>query len=147
RLRRAGKIVRGAGPLHWMYGAFVGYGYKPGRMLGVIAGVWLACAVAYWIASAPPRDMDPFLVPAKEDVSSAREDPGSFDPFFYSADVLLPIVDLGYGDAWRPVVSSRDPDTQKWGRRLRALRWVEIMLGWLFGGALAAMLTQLVKKD
>ena len=62
-----------------------------------------------------------------------------------SADVLLPIVDFGYADEWKPVVSANG--VQSWGWWLRILRGVEIVLGWLFGGALAAMLAQLIKKE
>jgi hypothetical protein len=33
------------------------------------------------------------------------------------------------------------------GPSRQPLRWLEILIGWLFGGALAAMLGALIKKD
>src|SRR5262249_44248842 len=125
------------------YGWFVGYGYEPFRLLIAVAIVWSICTAAYWRAAHPWPGIRPFLISSKD----SKDSIASFSPAAYSADVLLPIVDLGYADSWEPVVDSTDRTTQTWGRRLRWLRWTEIILGWLFGGALAAMLTQLVKKD
>ena len=53
RLRRAGKIVRGARTLHQLYGLLVSYGYRPLRLLAATAGVWLLCFLAYWAAANP----------------------------------------------------------------------------------------------
>jgi len=145
QLRRAGKVVLGARTLHRLYGLFVGYGYEPVRLLIVTIAVWLACAAVYEGAANPRDDLDPILISAPKEGNA--EDASSFDPLFYSADVLLPIVDLGYSETWKPVLKSDVPKTKYWGRALRILRWLEIILGWLFGGALAAMLTQLVKRD
>lgn len=145
RFRRAGKVVLGARTLHRLYGMLVGYGYEPVRLLIAIIAVWLACAAVYDGAANPRKDLDPILVSTPKE--GKAEEASSFDPLFYSADVLLPIVDLGYSETWKPVVESKVEKTRFWGRALRILRWVEIILGWLFGGALAAMLTQLVKKD
>jgi hypothetical protein len=140
QLRRAGKIVFGARTLHRMYGVFVGYGYKPAKLLIAVVAVWLFCAGAYWFAAVRPLGSVPILISSANE-GEEKEKPSTFSPLFYSADVLLPIVDLGYSDAWKPVVDTG------WGRGLRILRWLEIIVGWLFGGALAAMLTQLVKRD
>jgi len=166
RLRRAGKIVRGASFLHWLYGVFVGYGYRPTRLFTAIAIVWLGCAAAYWMAVNPGQfaSTTPLLAPASAEPSAAclvaranarsgdpcplpPPDYRSFAPLIYSADVLLPVVSLGYREEWRPVVVDRNGNRLIWGERLRALYWLEIALGWLFGGALVAMLGSLVKKD
>ncbi len=50
RLRRA-SLVRY--PLiHWLFGIFTGYGYRPMRLLISIVVVWLFCAMFYWYAAA-----------------------------------------------------------------------------------------------
>lgn len=57
RLRRIGRIGAGLPPLvrwmpqagHWLLGVLAGYGYRPGRLLGWLAGVWLVGAMAYWL--------------------------------------------------------------------------------------------------
>ena len=142
-LRRAGKVVLGARTLHWMYGALVDYGYRPAKLLGAIVLVWFGCALIYGYAVNPRFGSPPFLVSTQEH----KEPPASFSKWFYSADVLLPIVGLGYKDKWTPDVSARDEATAFRARRLREIRWLEILIGWVFGGVVAAMLAQLVKKD
>ena len=37
---------------HRLHGLLAGYGYRPGRLLAWMVGVWLACSLAYW-ATAP----------------------------------------------------------------------------------------------
>lgn len=147
QLRRAGKIISGARGLHWLYGKLVGYGYKPVRLLWTIVAVWLLCAGTYWAATLWPREGDAVLTSMDPKSEKKLESTESFSPLFYSADVLLPIVDLGYSETWRPAVNSTDKRIRDWARLLRIVRWLEIVLGWLFGGALAAMLTHLVKKE
>lgn len=139
RLRRAGKIVVGVRTLHWLYGLLVGYGYRPGRLLVAIIAVWLFCGAAYWAAAHPGWIARTHLIEPSDQATSETYD--SFSPFAYSADVLLPIVDLGYAAQWQPALN------EPGGLGLRNLRWLEILLGWLFGGALAAMLGNLIKKD
>jgi hypothetical protein len=49
QLRAAGKIkgrVRSA--MHWLYGALSGFGYRPLRTVGWMAGLWLVCSLAFW---------------------------------------------------------------------------------------------------
>jgi hypothetical protein len=53
-----------------------------------------------------------------------------FQPFVYSLDLLLPIVDLGQANAFLPI----DPSSG-W---LRAFWWLQICLGWILATAIAA---------
>ena len=72
RLRHADLI--GLSPQHWWRGRkwlyrisargfhygfriLTGYGYRPIRLLGWFAGVWLACAAFYWFTALPPRNV------------------------------------------------------------------------------------------
>ena len=148
RLRRAGKIARGARPLHRLYGLVVGYGYRPLRLVKVIAAVWLLCALAYWWAASPGPPLGPstHLVapPAGEENAP---DYRTFVPLIYSADVLLPVVDFGYKDEWQPVVADPAGNPLPWGELLRFLYWFEIAFGWVAGLLLVGVLSNLIKKD
>jgi hypothetical protein len=148
RLRRAGRIVRGARMLHWLYGLFAGYGYRPIRLLIAIPVVWLLCAFAYDAATDSHRlNGDPPLLARTDGPPDQRFDFRTFQPLAYSADVLLPIVDFGYQRQWEPVVAGRDGRPLVWGQRLRWLYWFEIAFGWMAGLLLAGVAGNLIKKD
>jgi len=151
RLRRAGKIVRGARALHWLYGLLVGYGYRPIRLLAATASVWLICFLAYWAATNPAWfGAETHLLaaqPAKPGEPVPAPDYRNFVPLIYSADVLLPVVDLGYKDEWQPVVADRAGNPLIWGQLLRFLYWFEIAFGWVAGLLLVGVLGNLIKKD
>ncbi|GGN35729.1 hypothetical protein FHR83_006226 [Actinoplanes campanulatus] len=84
---------RAKGRLGALWGAVqnvtIGFGYRPGRAL-----LWLLAVVAAstgWFAwSGPLRAVKPDESP-------------TWDPFLYSVDVLVPLVDLGHDKAWDPV--------------------------------------------
>lgn len=67
----------------------IGFGYRPVRAL-----LWLVAVVATgtaWFASTGPLDaVKPGEAP-------------TWDPFVYTLDVLVPLVDLGHDKAWDPV--------------------------------------------
>lgn len=151
QLRRAGKILSGARVLHWLYGLLVGYGYRPMRLLAATASIWLFCAAAYWAASNPVWfDNENYLLapsPSSSDTRAIDPDYRNFVPLIYSADVLLPVVDLGYKDEWQPVVADSAGNPLIWGRLLRFLYWFEIAFGWVAGLLLVGVLGNLIKKD
>ena len=76
-----------------------------------------------------------------------------FQPFIYSLDTFLPVVDLGQKGYWTPNANSgfeaKFPliDSKfTWGSALRAYLWVHILLGWFFTTLWVAGLTGLVRK-
>ena len=150
RLRRSGKLSRGAALFHRLYGALMGYGYRPLRLLGAAAGLWLACALAYWAAANPGwfgSDV-PLIQPATRVSGQATATAyASFEPLVYSADVLLPVIDFGYHSEWRPAVADSEGRPLLWGRLLRYLYWFEIAFGWVAGLLLVGVLGNLIKKD
>lgn len=165
RARDAGRYYGNAKLLDRLYGGLLGYGYRPSRLLIGLASIWLAYAGLYELAAQPElvgADTH-LLAPAKsvEDPAclAARTIPGEhpcpnqparyddFNALFYSADVLLPVLSLGYKDEWQPVVRDAGGAPLPLGRALRILRWLEIALGWLAGLQLVALLGNLVKKD
>jgi hypothetical protein len=95
---------------HWLLGALVGHGYRPGRLVGWLLSVWLACGLAYWAAVT---------------MGPAQHSDGTFSPLGYSADRLLPLLDLGLN----PPVEWFD--TALWATALRWLTFAESAFGWL----------------
>lgn len=91
--------------------ATVGYGYRPERAVGWLAGL-LALGSLLFHAD-PPRPLEP-------------DKKVDFNPFVYTLDTLLPVVDFGQGTAFTP-----DGGT----------RWVAYLLvaaGWILATAVAA---------
>src|SRR5262249_21365126 len=66
RLRRAKRVIRGARTLHWLYGALVGYGYRPVNLLIAIPVVWFGCAMIYGAAVHPSAGTMPYLVSTQD---------------------------------------------------------------------------------
>lgn len=68
----------------------------------------------------------------------------TFNPFMYSLDVILPIVDLQVEKDWGQYVSSNDwtlNDFTRW------LMWFEILFGWIYSLILVAILSGLAKNE
>ncbi|GGM57745.1 oxidoreductase [Longimycelium tulufanense] len=115
---RLGPVVR---LVSWLQRWMVGYGYRPTRALA-----WLVvCAVlgTVWFALHEP------LVPVNE------EDHPVWDPFLYTVDQLIPIVDLGNKSRWRA------DGLSKW------ITAAMISLGWILATTVAAGLTRLLKRN
>ena len=71
----------------------------------------------------------------------------TFQPFIYSLDLILPLVDLQQDSDWAPIVSNANGETLWAGRALRWLMWFEILFGWMASLTLVAVLGRLVDKD
>ncbi len=68
----------------------------------------------------------------------------TFNPFIYSLDVILPIVDLQVEKDWGQYVSSNNGtlnDFTRW------LMWFEILFGWIYSLILVAILSGLAKNE
>ena len=106
-------------PLSWLWNLTVGYGYRPW-----LAGVWLATflAVGTWIFG-------------NAHMVATGANPPAFHPFAYTADVTLPIVDLGQKTAWEPQGTAL-----YWS-------WALTAAGWVLTTAVVAGLTGILKRD
>lgn len=71
----------------------------------------------------------------------------SFQAFWYSADVALPVVNLGQDGDWSPLVADAAGNTLWPGVALRWLTWIEIIFGWITTLMLAAFFTNLVRRE
>ena len=67
-----------------------------------------------------------------------------FSPLLYSADIILPIINLRQQDDWAPRVVDVTGERDWFGFALRAIEWVFIILGWalslLFVSAVSGMI-------
>jgi len=88
---------RSRGVLSTVWGAIqrwtIGYGYQPVLALAWVLGV-LTAGTLYFATAGP-------LTPIKDD-----EHP-TWDPFLYTLDLLVPVLDLGHEKAWDPVGADR----------------------------------------
>jgi hypothetical protein len=147
-------LARGA---HRAFGALVGYGYRPLRLVAAMAVLWLASGTLYWAAaengaiapSNPAVYNDPRYADCRGNVESTdrvnwtrcpalpAEHP-AFRPFAYSLEMLLPFIDLRQRNQWAAIDSHRD-DAQReppsaastWGVATRVLSWYEMLFGWV----------------
>jgi hypothetical protein len=166
KLRNAGRYVGGSRLWDRIYGTLVGYGYRPWRLLWIVAGVWIACAGAYSLAIRPHwlGSPAPLLVSAKSDVNIpclvdrlSRRSPTPclppepdyrrFVSLAYSAEVLLPVISLGSKAEWRPALTAPDGAPLYWGWALFLIYWIEIAFGWLASLLLVTAVGTLVKKE
>lgn len=119
--RRA--VLNPAGKLwNWLLYVTVGYGYRTW-----LAGVWLAGLIVLGsrvFSHAYPADMTP-----------ASTHPPAFDPFAYTLDVVVPIVNLGRQNAWQPQGSAL-----YWS-------WALTGAGWVLTTAVVAGLTGILKRE
>lgn len=135
-LRRIGWVGAWAPPgLRWLprsghvlLGLLAGHGYRPGRLLAWLAGVWLVCGGLYWAAGEP----------AGASLAAAATD-STLGPLAYSLDRLLPLVDLGQGGA---LGAASD-----WTHALRWVAYVETGFGWIAALLLLASLAGWMERD
>lgn len=115
---------------HALWGALAGYGHRPGRIVVALLAVWLAGAGVFALAAGH------HALAATSPPAAA----GGFDPWLYSLDVLLPLVDLGAERDWRPVASAA---AGAWSAVARGCAVAEALFGWL---ALLVLLVSLVRR-
>lgn len=68
----------------------------------------------------------------------------TFNPFIYSLDVILPIVDLEVEKDWGQYIAMNDwtlNDFTRW------IMWFEILVGWIYSLILVAILSGLAKNE
>lgn len=139
----------------------VGYGYRPGRVLGLAILLILGLGMFFqktWDAGDMAPNAAPILVssgwisatqthadnPAK--FWSAKGNPGqdweTFQSFAYAADLVVPIVNLGQEAAWAPSTSRNE-----WGQMGWWIRWFAKAAGWIITALGAAAVTGAVRQD
>jgi hypothetical protein len=199
RLRRVGRIGTPAEPaspltrlacrtvvplLHRSFGLLAGYGHRPVRLMLWFLGVWLGCALSYWLSAAAGAAFgpsDPLVFQHPDYSQSTRatwpetaigpptgfrrtplgdnwftnpalpEEYPAFSPWFYSLDVILPLIDLQQETDWAPLVPTPRPGiAEAWhfrfGHLVRLVMWVETIFGWILSLLFVAIVSGLAKR-
>jgi hypothetical protein len=179
--RRAGQwshgprgALRALGALIWAAtgGLLIGHGYRPMRVLFIMAAVGIACGYYYKLAAEKgmfaPRDSQVFL---HEQLKDCRPENGGnwtkctakagdkfaeypqFNPWVYSFNVLLPVVDLQQEKSWVPMQRPMQIDLGQ-GRVLPIPDWgtsalvlTELIFGWIASLLAIAAFSGLVKTE
>ncbi len=159
--------------MKWLlFGLMTGYGYWPIRTFIILLGLWLASALFFSEAAKhqvfAPRDPQVYL---NESLDACRPAKGgnwvecnqlvkgnfaehpSFSPLVYSADLILPVVDLEQETNWVPMKRAFTIELPLAGAvtlpdwTARAVMWFEILFGWAGSLLLVAALSGIVKLD
>jgi hypothetical protein len=155
--------------MHWVYGWFAGYGHRPLWTVYWMAGIWFICSLLFlagayfnYIGPSTPLLNSPTLAPAidkacghagqlgKQKWTECNEVPAeysTFQPFIYSLDLILPLVDLQQESDWAPIVEDPPGTDLLFGVILRWALWFEILFGWVASLTLVAVFGRLVEKD
>jgi hypothetical protein len=166
--------IRALGALLWAAtgGLLIGHGYRPLRVLFIMAAVGLACGFYFKLAAEKgvfaPRDSQVFL---HESLKDCRPEAGGnwtkcaekagdkfaeypqFNPWVYSFNVLLPVVDLQQERSWVPMQRAIRFDlggghslpVPDWGTN--ALVLAELVFGWIASLLAVAAFSGLVKTE
>jgi hypothetical protein len=121
--------------------ATCGHGYRPW-----LAAMWVVLFIGVGFEM---FDLDlPDRIPLKESAAALYRDgkglPSDypkFQPLIYSADVLLPMVNLQQKDYWAPNI------TQPRGYRARLYLPIHIIAGWFFTTLFVVGVTGLIRRD
>ena len=148
----------------WAWGLSCGYGYRPHRLFVALMAVWLACGFIYQTGAVhggfAPRDAQVWT----NSEYTAVCDPDwtacgkvseiiKFNALLYSADMLLPAIDLGQRSTWVPMWREIKITLPYFGEAtlpkltLRATAWTENILGVLGVILIGAIFSGIVKRD
>ncbi len=166
--------LRALGAVLWAVtgGLLIGHGYRPMRVLVIMAMVGIGCGCYFKLAAEKgvfaPRDSQVFLHPdfsncrpeakgnwvkCSDKVKKKFAEYPQFDPWVYSFNVLLPVVDLLQEKSWGPMRVEFTMDLgngQKIGVPAGATNAVvlfELVFGWIASLLAIAAFSGLVKKD
>lgn len=110
----------------------IGYGYRSHRAFIWALAFVLVGAIVFYEAN-----RNHLIVPAKADGTGIA----SFNPFAYSLDTFLPIINLRQRESWIP--DGQDSS----GFMVQVYLWIHIIVGWILTTLGVAGFTGLVKKE
>jgi hypothetical protein len=117
----------------WILDVTISYGYRPEKVIAwfIVPMIILGYFVFNWANSTGVME---FV--GNQDIINPI-----FNPFVYSLDVFLPIVDLHHESAWSPI------STAEFGKFVQSFIYFQILAGWLFTTLAVAAVTGLVRRD
>ncbi len=166
--------IRAVGALIWAatVGLLIGHGYRPLRVLFIMAAAGFACGFYFKIAAEKgvfaPRDAQVFTSEQLQDcrpvnggnwtrcmekVGDKFAEYPQFNPWVYSFNVLLPVVDLQQEKSWVPMArqvqldfgNGRIVTVPEWGTN--AIVLAELVFGWVASLLAVAAFSGLVKTE
>ena len=140
--------------LFWVIGVGVfgvaeaGGAFKPNSAVVLRSPEWTLCGVTtagQRLVGAPPQPMSGRAAPGQTQLACYREQGEAssypaFNPWFYSLDTLLPVLDLGQKSFWRP-----DPNGRG-GRVAINYFYFQAIVGWALSLLAVAGFSGLVKS-
>jgi hypothetical protein len=162
-----GHLRRG---LHRLYGGIADYGYSPTKIIGWMLGLWFCCGCLYWAAAdgfAAIGPNNPVITSATlypeaaekcghgneagkqrwTECEGVPDEYSTFQPFIYSLDLILPLVDLQQESDWAPIAEGPTGKDLLPGVVTRWIMWFEILFGWFASLMFVAIVSRLVEKD
>jgi hypothetical protein len=151
--------------IDWLQRVTVGYGRKPFRSIGVLAGLiltfWMLTLAAWHTGGFAPNSSIVLTSPdwATYDTRNAGPTPRnpadhwseatipgrdweSFSAIAYAADIVVPIIDFGQTEAWAPSTTRGPAGVILWWAR-----WVFTLAGWIVTALGAAALTGIIRRE
>jgi hypothetical protein len=139
------------------FGWLIGYGYKtwqaivPSLLFIFFGAMLFSFGHRHNLILPSDEDAYSFDTKGKLQFKKKYEDYPLFNPFIYSLEVFVPLVNLGIDEFWRPA-ANRDFKF-KFGRKTRTISgsvlrlywWLHIMSGWVLTTLWVAGLTGLAK--
>jgi len=127
--RKHGELGRTSNVWLWFLGKTIRYGYEPWRVMWfMVAMILIGWGLFSWA-----YDLHV--------INAVKESAPPFNPFIYSLEVFIPLVDLRQESYWLPNTEG------SYGASFRAYFWLHIILGWVSSTLLVAALTGLVRKE
>jgi hypothetical protein len=176
--RDAGQFGKWWNPSRWLhkiFGWLAEYGYRPLQTLLWMFIVWIYFAIFYSYAAndgvfAPSHpavfqhystlQCRPDYTPTQVDIdkktvtnnwvncAELRGEYTTFNPYLYSLDVILPLVDLQQEKDWGQYIDPFNPPGNRMINYLtRYVMWFKILFGWVCSLLLVAVLSGLAKTD
>jgi len=158
-----------------LYGGVSGYGYKPMRTFALMVGIFVSCGYFYSYAAdvAVFAPSNPFIFQKKDNYECNVSDFGTpfgasvfeyhknnnwtkserldgeyttFQPYWYSLDIFLPVVDLQMDKDWGVFIPPK-ADSLTLNHFTRWVIWFENLMGWALSLILVAILSGLAKNE
>ena len=98
------------------------------------------------VVSISPECKENWVYTSKNCAKSMPSEHSEFQPFWYSFDVLLPVVNLRQQDDWSPRVTHVDGSNWWAGRLVRWWEWFQIAAGWVLSLLFVSAIGGIIKR-
>lgn len=137
RRRATNKLPTLQEPIHWLFGAIVGFWLAwqqavmvPNSSVMLASDAWAECQTTAHPTKCWVRD------------ATGGADHPAFYSLIYSLDTLIPIVNLGQESAWTPNVD----DGRPFGLIAQVYWWFHTLAGWVIASLLAVTLSGIFRR-